>query len=117
MNTLELEIQEARAQDVRVEEQILVVKLADGRTIITPLAWYPRLMHATPQERANFEIIGEDRYIHWPDLDEDLSVAGILVGRPARESAASLKKWLAARPQAVKQALPQVAEKKARYAK
>src|SRR3972149_776928 len=94
MNTLEIEIQEARAQDVRVDENILAVDLTDGRTIITPLAWYPRLMDGTTQERANFEIIGDGRYIHWLDLDEDLSVAGVLAGRRSGESAEALKKWL-----------------------
>lgn len=117
MTTLEIEIQEARAQDVRVDDNILAVDLTDGRTIITPLAWYPRLLHGTPQERANFEIIGDGKYIHWPGLDEDLTVAGILAGRHSNESAASLKKWLASRPSAIKQPLRQVAEKKSRYGK
>ena len=117
MNTFEIEIQEARAQDVRVDENALAVDLTDGRTIISPLAWYPRLMDGTAQERANFEIIGDGRYIHWLDLDEDLSVAGILAGRPARESADSLKKWLAARREVVKQPVLQAAEKKAKYGK
>jgi hypothetical protein len=68
MSTLEIEIQEASAQDVRVDEDVLAVDLTDGRTIITPLTWYPRLMHGTPRERANFEIIGDGRYIHRPEL-------------------------------------------------
>ncbi|MDP2974722.1 MAG: DUF2442 domain-containing protein [Anaerolineales bacterium] len=117
MTTLELEIQEARAQDVRVDENVLAVDLTDGRTIITPLVWYPRLLYGTPQERANFEIIGDGKYIHWLDLDEDLTVAGILAGRHSNESAESLKKWLASRPSTIKQPLRQVAEKKARYRK
>jgi hypothetical protein len=117
MNTLEIKIQEARAQNVSIDRNALIVDLTDGRTIISPLAWYPRLMDGTLQERANFEIIGDGHYIHWPDLDEDLSVAGILAGRPTRESAESLKKWLEARPKAVKQAVRQVAEKKAKYGK
>ena len=73
MNTLEIEIQEARAQAVRVDENSLIVDLTDGRTIITPLTWYPRLMYGTVKERANFEIIGDGRYIHWLDLDEDFN--------------------------------------------
>jgi hypothetical protein len=117
MNTLEIEIQEARAQDVRVDENVLAVDLADGRTIITPLAWFPRLMYGTSQERAHFEIIGDGKYIHWLDLDEDLSIAGILAGRQAKENPEILKKWLAARPKAVKQPARQVAEKKAKYGK
>ncbi len=100
MNTLESEIHEARAQEVRVDDIVFAVALTDGRTIITPLAWFPRLMYGLPQERANFEIIGDGKYIHWLDLDEDLSVSGILAGRLARENPESLKKWLSARSQA-----------------
>jgi len=97
MNTLELEIQEARAQSVHTGEDTLVIELVDGRTISVPLAWYPRLWYSSAEERALFEIIGDGKYIHWPDLDEDLSVAGILAGRRSGESAESLKKWLADR--------------------
>ncbi len=97
MNTSAIEIQEARAQRVEVKEDSLVVELVDGRTVIVPLAWYPRLWHGQERERARFEIIGDGHYIHWPDLDEDLSVVGILAGRRSGESAASLKAWLAAR--------------------
>ncbi len=115
MSTLETEIQEARAQDVRVDDNILAVDLTDGRTIITPLAWYPRLVYGTPEERANFEINGDGRYLRWPDLDEDLTVAGILLGRASGESQRSFKRWLEAHEGAVKQPVPQVAEKKAKY--
>jgi hypothetical protein len=97
MSSLVSEIQEARAQKVGVREDSLVVDLVDGRTIITPLVWYPRLWHGTLEERSHFEIIGEGTLIHWPDLDEDLSVAGILAGRRSGESPQSLKKWLAQR--------------------
>ena len=97
MNTLGVEVQPARAQAVYVNEDSLVVELTDGRVISVPLAWYPRLWYGTPQERAHFEIIGEGEYLHWPDLDEDLSVSGILAGRRSLESAESLKKWLASR--------------------
>lgn len=97
MNTLGIDVQPARAQAVQVNEDSLVVELTDGRVISVPLAWYPRLWYGTPQERAHFEIIGEGEYIHWPDLDEDLSVSGILAGRRSRESAESLKKWLEGR--------------------
>ena len=97
MSTSAIEIQEARAQGVEVREDSLVVDLTDGRTITTPLAWYPRLWHGNEQERAHFEIIGDGAYIHWPDLDEDLTVAGILAGGRSGESPASFKKWLAAR--------------------
>ena len=95
MSTLAVEIAEARAQSVETDEDRLVVDLTDGRTIIAPLAWYPRLLHGKPQERAHYEIIGDGAYIHWPDLDEDLTVLGILTGRRSGESPASLKKWLA----------------------
>jgi hypothetical protein len=115
MNTLETEIQGARAMGVRVDENVLAIDLTDGRTIITPLAWYPRLMYGTPQERASFEIIGDGRYIHWPALDEDLTVAGILAGHPSHENAESLKDWLATRRGTLKQPVHAVAEKKAKY--
>jgi hypothetical protein len=94
MSTLAVEIVEARAQDVETDEDRLIVDLTDGRTIIAPLAWYPRLWHGKPQERVHYEIIGDGAYIHWPDLDEDLSVAGILAGRRSGESPASLQQWL-----------------------
>jgi len=94
MSSLASEMQEARAQKVGVSEDSLVVDLADGRTIIAPLVWYPRLWHGTPAERGHFEISGDGILIHWPDLDEDLSVSGILAGRRSGESPQSLKKWL-----------------------
>lgn len=68
------------AQTVRVTADELIVGLADGRTISVPLAWFPRLLHATAAQRANFELLGEGDGIHWPDIDEDLSVAGLLRG-------------------------------------
>jgi hypothetical protein len=95
---LVLEIQAARTQKVYLDNEKLVLDLIDGRTISAPLAWYPRLWYGTPAERARLEIIGDGRYIHWPDLDEDLSVAGVLAGRRSGESAETLKKWLARRP-------------------
>ena len=78
---------------VEIREDRLVLDLVDGRTLSVPWAWFPRLWHGKEAERANFEIIGDGAYIHWPDLDEDLSVAG----RRSGESLASLQKWLAAR--------------------
>lgn len=92
-----LEIQEPSAQNITVSEAALTVDLVDGRTIIVPLVWYPRLWHGTPEERNHFEIIGEGTLIHWPDLDEDLSVSGLLAGRRSGESPRSLKRWLEAR--------------------
>ena len=97
MNSLVTETQGARAQSVMVGEDALTVDLVDGRTIIVPLVWYPRLWHGTPEERNNLELFGEGAYIHWPDLDEDLTAAGLLAGLRSRESAQSLKKWLEAR--------------------
>jgi len=94
---LAVEIQEARAQAVRVSDDALAVDLVDGRTIIVPLIWYPRLWHGTDLERNHLEVLGDGAYIHWPDLDEDLTVAGLLGGRRSGESPESLKKWLAAR--------------------
>jgi hypothetical protein len=88
---------EPRAQEVEIREDCLVVELADGRTMTVPLLWYPRLLYGTEMERAHFEILGDGRYVHWPDLDEDLSIAGMLAGRRSGESAESLKRWLAAR--------------------
>ena len=88
---------EPRAHEVGIREDCVVVDLADGRTMTVPLLWYPRLWYGSETERAHFEILGEGRYIHWPDLDEDLSVAGMLAGRRSGESAESLKRWLAAR--------------------
>jgi hypothetical protein len=87
MSILAVEIAEARAQGVRVDEDRLVVDLTDGRTISVPLVWYPRLWRGRPEERARFEIIGDGTYIHWPELDEDLSVSDIWsAGVPARLS-------------------------------
>ena len=97
MNSLAVEMQEARAQSVTVSEDALTVDLVDGRTIIVPLVWYPRLWHGTLAERNHFETFGDGAYIHWPDLDEDLTVTGLLAGRRSAESPQSLKKWVEAR--------------------
>ncbi len=95
MNTSGLDAEtKAFAQDVRVTEDRLVVLLRDGREISVPLSWYPRLVHGRPEERANWELIGQGVGIHWPDLDEDLSVEGILAGRRSSESASSFSRWL-----------------------
>ena len=82
MATLEPKAGE-RVRDVRVNDDTLSVDLFDGRTITVPLAWYPRLLHATPEQRANWRIAGAGYGIHWPDLDEDLSTQGLLQGGPA----------------------------------
>ncbi len=85
------------ADYVTVSDDTLRVELSDGRTISVPLAWYPRLVHATQDERNNWELIGNGQGIRWPDLDEDLSVEGFIAGRQSRESQRSLKRWLEAR--------------------
>ena len=97
MSSLVVEIQEARAQSARVSGEALTVHLVDGRTIVVPLIWYPRLWHGAPRERRHFEIFGDGAYIHWPALDEDLTVAGLLAGRRSGESPQSLRKWLDSR--------------------
>lgn len=87
----------ADAQSVAVTDDTLTVDLADGRTISLPLAWYPRLAHATRQERDNWRLIGQGQGIHWPDLDEDLSVESLLAGRKSAESPQSFARWLQAK--------------------
>ncbi len=97
MSSLAVEVQEPRGKLVKVNDEGLTVDLVDGRTIVAPLAWFPRLWHGTTQERNHFEIFGDGAYIHWPDLDEDLTVAGLLAGQRSGESPQSLKKWLDSR--------------------
>ncbi len=88
------EIRVPSARGVVVTEESLTVSLTDGRTLSVPLAWYPRLWHGTSEERARWRFIGDGRGIHWPDLDEDINVEGLLEGRRSGESQHSLKKWL-----------------------
>ncbi len=88
-----------RALTVSVTDDTLTVDLEDGRTIAVPLGWYPRLAHATPRERANWQISGAGYGIYWPDLDEDIGVAGLLRGQKSNESPASFAKWLQRMPQ------------------
>jgi len=85
------------AIDVDVSDVTLNVRLADGRTISVPLLWYPRLANGKATERARWELVGGGHGIHWPELDEDVSVEALLSGRRSSESPSSLKKWLAAR--------------------
>jgi hypothetical protein len=85
---------------VTVSDDTLTVDLTDGRTISAPIAWYPRLARATPGERRNWRLIGGGEGIHWPDLDEDISVDGLLAGRRSGESQSSLQRWLASRGEA-----------------
>jgi len=97
MNTLIVELHATAAQSVEVTEDTLIVDLQDGRTISVPLAWYPRLLHGSPAERANWRLIGQGEGIHWPDLDEDISIQHLLLGRPSQESQRSLSHRLQAR--------------------
>jgi hypothetical protein len=71
------------ARHVQVTDDELTVVLADGRRISAPLAWFPRLLRATPEQRANWELLGDGEGIHWPSADEDLSVSGLLRGTAA----------------------------------
>ena len=100
MDTSVSKLQPAKALDVSVTDDTLTVDLADGRTLSVPLAWYPRLLHGKPQERRNWRLIGDGVGIHWPDLDEDISIEGMLLGRRSGERQDSLQRWLDARAKA-----------------
>ncbi|MBI4545454.1 MAG: DUF2442 domain-containing protein [Gemmatimonadetes bacterium] len=93
MSTLRLEA-EPRITRVEVTDECLIVDLADGRVISVPLEWYPRLVHGTERERARYELSGHGYGIHWPDLDEDISVENLLAGRRSGESERSFRRWL-----------------------
>ena len=97
MNTLAIEIRIPEALNVLLTDDTLSVDLSDGRSISVPVAWFPRLLHSTEQERNNWRLIGRGQGIHWEDIDEDISIEGLLAGRPSGESQESFKKWLAKR--------------------
>lgn len=97
MTTLAIELEIPSATHVKVTDDRLIVDLDDGRTISAPTAWFPRLLHATPEERRNWRLIGHGHGIHWEDIDEDISVEGLLAGRPSGESQQSFKRWLESR--------------------
>lgn len=97
MTTSVTEINWPVAMDVAVTDDTLTAELSDGRTISVPIGWYPRLSYATPAEREQWRLIGHGEGIHWPRLDEDISVAGLLIGGPTQESRESLQRWLADR--------------------
>lgn len=97
MTSSSLATETAEAKHVRVQSGTLVVELRDGRTVSVPVHWYPRLAEGRPAERRNWELIGPGTGIHWPDLDEDISVEGLLLGLRSGESAASLRRWRATR--------------------
>jgi hypothetical protein len=97
MTTSATETTAPLARSVALSEDTLTVDLADGRSVSVPLAWFPRLLHATPAERSAWKLIARGEGIHWPQVDEDISVASLIAGSPSRESAASLRRWLADR--------------------
>ena len=97
MTTSAVDLNIPDAVGVTVTDDTLSVELSDGRTIAVPLEWYPRLVHATQEERNRWRLIAHGHGIHWDDLDEDISVEGLIAGRPSGESQASLARWLAAR--------------------
>jgi hypothetical protein len=94
MSSSTVDNQVVTAANVRTDDDLLTVELSDGRVLSVPVAWYPRLSHGAVEERNNWRLIGAGRGIHWPDLDEDISVEGLLAGKPSGESQTSLKKWL-----------------------
>src|SRR5437764_14282562 len=92
MNSAEVTL--ARVLNVAVTDDTLSVDLEDGRTISVPIGWYPRLAHGTDAERSNFKISGAGYGVHWPDLDEDIGIEGVLLGNRSLESPASFERWL-----------------------
>ncbi len=97
MNVSTLKVSVPEAMTIEVTEDTLTAELSDGRTVSVPLSWYPRLVHATPEERNNWRLIGPGEGVHWPDLDEDISVEMLLGGWPSGESQSSFKRWLEAK--------------------
>ena len=91
MNTLAVEIRIPEALNVLLTDDTLSVDLSDGRSISVPIAWFPRLYHSTEQERNNWRLIGKGHGIHWEDIDEDISIEGLLAGKPSGESQESFK--------------------------
>lgn len=83
-----------QVQQVAVTDDSLTVNLSDDRIISVPLAWYPRLLHGSQDARNNWRLTGSKEGIHWPDLDEDISIKNIILGHPSGESQKSLKRWL-----------------------
>ncbi len=84
----------SRVVNVTVTDDTLSADLEDGRTIAVPIVWYPRLAYGTPEERTNFQISSAGYGIHWPDLDEDIGVEGLVIGKRSTESVESFQRWL-----------------------
>jgi hypothetical protein len=97
MSTSTVERPAVGVQRVAVTADALTVDLSDGRTVSVPLAWFPRLVHGTVRERNHWRVIAHGEGVHWPDLDEDISVENLLAGQRSGESLPSLKRWLARR--------------------
>jgi len=97
MSTSSLATEIPTAKNVKVTADTLIVELRDGRSVSVPVSWYPRLAGGTPTERRQWELIGPGIGIHWPALDEDISVEALLLGMASNESAASLQRWRTAR--------------------
>lgn len=97
MSTLTIDYESVKATNVRLSEDTITVDLEDGRTVSAPLAWYPRLMYANKKEKDNWRFIGNGYGIHWEDIDEDISIDNLLMGKASGESQQSFKKWLESR--------------------
>jgi hypothetical protein len=97
MSSLTIELIESKILDVNLTDDTLTVELADGRTVSVPLDWYPRLVHGSISELGNWRLIGGGAGIHWPDLEEDISLLNLLLGQPSGESQQSFKRWLQGR--------------------
>jgi hypothetical protein len=100
MSTSGIEIRNPTARHVTVTDDALTVDLSDGRIISVPLAWFPRLTHGTGAERSSWTLIADGEGIHWPGLDEDISVESLLAGRRSGETQDSLRRWLEIRKNA-----------------
>ena len=96
MTTLVLDT-DPEAESVTVTDETLIVELVDGRSIVIPLDWYPRLLHGSESERQNWQLLGNGYAIEWPDLDEHIGIEGLLAGRHSGESQKSFGRWLASR--------------------
>jgi len=96
MITLVLE-EKPLAVDISFDSENMIVELADGRSLAIPIEWYPRLFHGTPEERKNWQLLGDGYAIEWPGLDEHIGVEGLLAGRRSEESEKSIQRWLDSR--------------------
>ena len=97
MITSMIELEVPVVLNLTATDNTLSVDLDDGRTVAVPLAWFPRLQHASQEERNNWRIIGQGHGLHWNDLDEDISIENLLTGRRSGESQQSFARWLASR--------------------